>query len=91
MYLKKCEGPRAVALPNGGVLSMADLPPVDTRWVASRKAVVVRAVRHGLISREEALARYDLTGEEFDSWVQAVNLYGPKALRVTALQQYKQL
>jgi len=45
MFLKKVEGPRAVKLPNGNVICLADLPDNETsRWVASRKAVVVQAV-----------------------------------------------
>ncbi len=38
MYLKRVDGPRAVTLPDGKVMTRADLPPPDTtRWVASRK------------------------------------------------------
>ncbi len=45
MYLKKVDGPRQVTLPDGSILSRADLPPDQTRrWVASRKAIVVKAV-----------------------------------------------
>jgi len=52
MYLKKVDGPRTVTLPDGSVMTRADLPPKSTlRWVASRKAAVVRAVAAGLISR----------------------------------------
>ncbi len=58
MYLKKIDGPRAVTLPNGRVMTRADLPPAETRrWVASRKAAVVRGVLFGLITRSEALVR----------------------------------
>lgn len=92
MYLKKIDGPRAVTLPDGSVLTRADLPPATTRrWVASRKAVVVRAVESGLISRAEALERYALSDEEFDSWHNAVLAHGVEALKVTALQKYRQL
>jgi hypothetical protein len=91
MFLKKIDGPRAVTLPDGSMLTRADLPPVSTRrWVASRKAVVVRAVEHGLISRSEALQRYALSDEEFDSWQHAVLAHGIEALKVTALQKYRQ-
>ena len=70
MYLKKVDGPRAVTLPDGTVLSRADLPPPDTsRWVASRKLAVVRGVAYGLMSRSEAMNIYGLSEEEFDSWV----------------------
>ena len=92
MFLKKVDGPRQVTLPDGSVLSRADLPPADTRrWVASRKAVVVRAVAHGLITESEALARYALSEEEFGLWRSAVESYGEKALKVTAIQKYRQL
>ncbi len=91
MYIKRVEGPRAVTLPNGTVLSLADLPPEDTRrWVASRKATVIQAVAAGLITREAALERYALSDEEFDLWQTAVTQHGIDALKVTALQKYRQ-
>lgn len=91
MYLKKIDGPRAVKLPDGTVISRADLPPSDTRrWVASRKAAVVKAVAGGLISQEEAMDRYGLSDEEFASWVNAIATHGEAALRTTALQKYRQ-
>ena len=50
MYLKKVDGPRAVTLPDGQILTQADLPPENTRrWVVSRKVAVVRGVLYGLI------------------------------------------
>ena len=92
MYLKKLDGPRHVTLPDGTILTRADLPPEDTRrWVASRKAVVVRAVVYGLISEAEALERYALSAEEFLLWRNAVETHGDKALRVTTIQKYRQL
>ena len=92
MFLKKIDGKRAVTLPDGSVLSRADLPPASTRrWVASRKNIVVRAVATGLITRAEAIERYDLSEEEFDSWCDALNRHGPDALKVTAIQKYRQL
>ncbi|MBL9056784.1 MAG: DUF1153 domain-containing protein [Rhodobacteraceae bacterium] len=92
MYLKRVDGPRQVTLPDGSILTRADLPPPDTRrWVASRKAVVVKAVIYGLIAEGEALERYDLSEEEFALWRQAVERHGDKALRVTTLQKYRQL
>ena len=92
MFLKRVDGPRQVALPDGSILSRADLPPTDTRrWVASRKAVVVRAVVYGLISEKEALDRYALSEEEFSLWRAAVANHGDNALKVTAIQKYRQL
>ncbi len=92
MYLKKVDGPRQVTLPDGSILSRADLPPDQTRrWVASRKAIVVKAVIYGLISEAEALERYALSDEEFQMWRRAVETHGEKALRVTSIQKYRQL
>ncbi|MFN0114395.1 MAG: DUF1153 domain-containing protein [Paracoccaceae bacterium] len=90
MYLKKVDGPRAVTLPDGSVLTRADLPPPETRrWVASRKIKVVQAVEAGLIPLKEALERYDLSEEEFGLWRAAVEQHGIKALKVTSIQQYR--
>lgn len=91
MFIRKVTGPRAITLPDGAVLTRADLPPASTqRWVASRKAVVVQAVEHGLIGMEEALERYGLSAEEFDGWRNAVSRHGLDGLKVTALQRYRQ-
>ncbi|MCK0143606.1 DUF1153 domain-containing protein [Aliiroseovarius sp. F20344] len=90
MYLKKIEGPRAVTLPDGSILTRADLPPKDTRrWVASRKASVVKAIRCGLLTQEEACSLYDLSDEELDEWLNAVDQHGEAALKATALQRYR--
>jgi hypothetical protein len=61
-----------------------DPPPADTRrWVASRKAAVIRAVLHGLITQAEAERRYGLSEEEFREWVRAYSQQGMKGLRAT--------
>ena len=92
MYLRKVEGPRSVTLPDGTIMTRADLPSEKTRrWVASRKAAVVRAVMAGLIARKEALERYSLSEEEFSEWENAVVEHGEAALKATALQRYRQL
>ncbi len=71
-------------------MSLADLPPRDTkRWVASRKAAVVAAVRERLITPEEACARYALTREELESWRIALDEHGVGALRATRIQLYR--
>lgn len=92
MYLKKVDGPRSVTLADGSVMSQADLPAADTRrWVASRKAAVVRGVVYGLITQPEALSRYQISEEEFMEWVRAVTEHGESALKATALQKYRHL
>jgi hypothetical protein len=81
---------RRVLAPDGSVLTLADLPRPDAqRWVASRKAIVVAAVRGGLLSMSDACARYRLTTEEFLSWQTQVDRDGLQGLRATRVQEYR--
>ncbi|QDC09685.1 DUF1153 domain-containing protein [Oceanicola sp. D3] len=90
MFLKRIDGPRAVTLPDGSVMTRADLPPSDTRrWVASRKAAVVRAVQNGLISLEDCMETYGISEEEYGSWSHAVEQHGEQALKATSLQKFR--
>lgn len=92
MFLKKVDGPRTVTLPDGSIMTRADMPPVNTtRWVASRKAAVVKAIAAGLVTRAEACDMYALSEEELDGWFSAVRAHGEKALKTTALKKYRQL
>ena len=76
--------------PDGSPLTIADLPTPDTkRWVVRRKALVVAAVRGGLLSLEEACNRYRLTVEEFLSWQQSIDRSGLPGLRTTQIQRYR--
>lgn len=91
MYIRREKGPVFVVLPDGTKMTRSDLPPTNTkRWVARRKATVVAAVDNGLISAEEACEMYRLSEEELGLWREAVRLHGAAALRVTALQRYRQ-
>ncbi len=91
MYIKRVDGPRAVNLDDGTILTLADLPPKDTRrWVASRKAIVIKAVENGLLSREAAMKRYALSEEELQLWQDAIKKHGVDGLKVTTLQKYRQ-
>ena len=74
--------------PDGSPLTLADLPPTNTRrWVIRRKAEVVAAVRGGLLSLEEACSKYTLTVEEFLSW--QIDQHGLAGLRTTQIQEYR--
>ena len=76
--------------PDGSPLTIADLPPRNTkRWVIRRKAEVVAAVRGGLLSLDEACRRYTLTVEEFLAWQRAIDRFGLAGLRATRVQQYR--
>ncbi len=90
MFIKKIDGPRAVTLSDGSIMTRADLPDSQTRrWVASRKAAVVKAVTGGLITGDEAKKRYSLSDEELESWVNAVVHHGEPALKTTCLQKFR--
>lgn len=92
MYLRKIDGPGSVKLPDGTTMTRADLPAPETRrWVASRKATVVRAVAFGLLTREEAKETYGLSDDELGEWETAVRDHGEVALKATSLQKYIQL
>lgn len=50
-------------------LTRADLPPHrHPRWPQRQKKLVVLAVQSGLLPLLEAMARYELSIEEFRSW-----------------------
>jgi hypothetical protein len=81
---------RYVIGPYGHALTVADLPPRNTkRWVIRRKAELVAAVRGGLLSLEEACERYALTVDEF-SWQRSIDRYGLPGLRATRVQDYRE-
>jgi hypothetical protein len=79
-YLAVAETPR----------SLGDLPPPNVkRWTIRRKAAVVTAVADGVLTREDACQRYQLTEEELASWQRAFEEHGLPGLRSTRLQQYR--
>jgi hypothetical protein len=68
--------------PNGDVISPTDLPPPKERcWSARRKALVVQAVRGGLITLEQAQERYELSDEEFRQWGKDYDALGQAGLK----------
>ena len=83
--------PNGVTGPTGKPLTFENLPPPNTkRWVISRKAEVVIAVRNGLIGFAEACERYRLSAEELLNWEQLIAAHGMRGLRVTRTQKYRQ-
>ena len=77
--------------PLGERLTLDKLPPPGTRrWVIRRKAEVVYAVCGGLLTRDEAVRRYQISEEEFDAWRHSVERHGLRGLRSTRLQHYRE-
>lgn len=82
---------RFVIGPDGQRLTLADLPPADTRrWVIRRKAEVVAAVRGELLSMEEACEHYNVSAEEFEGWQKAIDRHGIQGLRTTQIKKYRE-
>ena len=76
--------------PDGEKMTLADLPPPDTRrWVPRRKARVVAAVEGGLLSEAEAFERYQITAEEYDTWKAAMSRFGMRGLCVTKINHVR--
>ena len=76
--------------PDGGPLTLRDLPPANlNRWVSRRKAEVVLAVEGGLLTLDEACCRYKLTVEEFLSWEYGFEQHGLNGLKVGHAQHYR--
>ena len=61
----------------------------DTRWSASRKAAVVRAVQTGTLSLGTALERYRLSGNEFRSWEEHLATDGVRGLKARELRTHR--
>ena len=92
MFMGKTDDQPAIALFGQATMTRADLPdPRTRRWVASRKAAVLRAIDCGLIEREEAMKLYKLSDEELDGWADAMRSYGERGLKTTATQVVRQL
>lgn len=84
------ERPAFVIGPDGEALTIDGLPPATmNRWVPRRKAQVVAAVRGGLLSADEACARYGISSDELACWQRAVERSGLPGLRVTRTQEYR--
>jgi Protein of unknown function (DUF1153) len=65
--------------PDGRQIKLAQLPPRDLKgWRPGHKAMVVAAVRHGLITVDEACRRYNLSAEGYLSWYR---YYAPQSDR----------
>ncbi|MGL5114006.1 MAG: DUF1153 domain-containing protein [Beijerinckiaceae bacterium] len=59
----------------------------DVRWVPSRKAHLVEAVRRGRVTLAEACEAYALSLEEFTSWKKALEREGLRGLRAGAISR----
>jgi Protein of unknown function (DUF1153) len=76
--------------PNGTRLTLGNLPcPDSVRWVASRKAELIAAVRGGLLTLDEACKRYGITPEEYLNWRDSMARFGMAGLHATNVQMHR--
>jgi hypothetical protein len=70
----------------GQRLDNLDLPPAGVRhWTAQRKAAVILAIRHKVISLWDACERYDLSAEELAEWERYLTMNTQPSLIYKAL------
>ena len=67
--------------PEGLLLTLANLPSQNARWVPRRKAEVVIAVSGGMLTMAEACERYAISSDEFTEWERAYARGGLLRLR----------
>ena len=68
----------------GNVIAPYDLPPAHgARWTPQRKADLIAAILGGVITLDEAKARYALTTEELSEWRRGLAAAGVSGLKAT--------
>jgi len=76
-------------LTNAQRIALTYLPKTPpARWVASTKQAIVEAVNAKVLTIEDLERRFGVTVEEFNSWAERLERYGPKGLRQTSVQAY---
>ena len=92
LLLKSNEAPDEFVIgPLGEKLKRSMLPSPDVRWTPRRKAEVVAAVHGGLLDVTEASRIYNISLEEFDTWVRGLERAGLRSLRATHVQTYRKV
>jgi hypothetical protein len=85
-----CRAVRVPLGPNGEVLTTNNLPsPRLKRWSAHRKAEVLALVECGLLSVDDACARYGISLDEFLSWKSLSRVAGVRGLHVNRIQDHR--
>lgn len=63
--------------------------PIINRWTIAIKKQIIQSILSGDITEAEARAAYNISREELKTWIRLDNSFGPKGLRVTRLQTYR--
>lgn len=59
------------------------------KWVASRKARLIRAIEDGEMTDLDAYIAYGITKPELDEWREKYTKFGLRGLRVTHVKKYR--
>lgn len=59
------------------------------KWVASRKARLIRAIEDGEMTDLDAYIQWGITGPELEEWRKRYAEYGLHGLRVTHVKKYR--
>jgi len=78
--------PRTTSL--GGLLTVHDLPKRGERkrWTPLYKAIIAEAIKHNVLSLEEACDRYCMSAAELKRWVALLETHGVGSLTANNLQ-----
>lgn len=60
------------------------------KWVASRKARLIRAIEDGETTDMDAYIMYGITGPELAEWRRLYETHGLKGLRSTKINKYRE-
>jgi transposase-like protein len=67
---------------HGCIMTASDLPQSDgRRWSPSLKAIVAQAIKRGVITMDEAAARYHTDARELGRWIALLDQHGVGGLR----------
>jgi len=72
----------------GGLLTVHDLPKAGERkrWTALYKAIIAKAIKHGVMSPEEACDRYCMAATELKRWIELLETQGVRGLSANNIQ-----
>jgi hypothetical protein len=71
----------------GGLLTAHDLPKAGERkrWTRVYKAIIADAIKHGLMTSQEACDRYCMTVGELERWIELLETQGLRGLSASNL------
>jgi hypothetical protein len=72
----------------GGLLTLHDLPKAGERkrWTPLYKAIVAEAIKHSVMSPEEACDRYCMAATELKRWIELLETQGVRGLSANNIQ-----